>query len=231
MASGATAQEFGKWVVTPRVGMNVSNLVGHNAPGKDCKLGFTGGLDVEYRPVRYMGVSLGCYFYTQNSKLHITELLQYYDRKITEDYHTIAMQNISVPLMLNAHVWKGLTVKAGVQYVHWTRSSAKYDTEGYMIKLPEDIGMIPFEWQENGIPDGIGERIDVSGSDSREASHMHNSLTLPIAVAYEYKNVELDVRYNLGSVKLSGSHGCGNYHPKSLVLTLGYKFELCKKGK
>ena len=44
MASGAMAQEFGKWAITPRVGMNVSNLVGHNAPGKDSKLGFTGGL-------------------------------------------------------------------------------------------------------------------------------------------------------------------------------------------
>ena len=231
MASGATAQEFGKWAVTPRVGMNVSNLVGHDALGKDSKLGFTGGLDVEYRPVRYLGVSLGCYFYTQNSKLHVKEYYQDYNMNITDDFHTVAMQNVSVPLLLNAHVWKGLTVKAGVQYVHWTRSRIKYDSEGYLIQLPADIIQIPSEWIENGIPDGVGEKVNVLTSDSRVARHMHDSFTMPIAVAYEYKNVELDVRYNLGSVKLSDSHGCGNYHPKSLVLTLGYKFDLCKKSK
>lgn len=226
IASGATAQEFSKWAVTPRVGMNVSNLVGYNAPGKDSKLGFVGGVDVEYRPVMYLGISLGCYYYTQNSKLHITRMFREYNKHIDDNIHALEMENVSFPLLLNAHVWNGLTVKAGVQFVHWTRSRQKYDSEGYYVELPFDTGQIPSEWLENGVPDGVGERIPVSESSSEKSQNMHNSLTMPIAVAYEYKNVELEVGYNIGSVKLSDSHGCGNHHPKSLVLTLGYKFGL-----
>lgn len=220
------AQEFSKWVVIPRVGMNVSNLVGDKAPGTDSKLGFTGGVDVEYRPVKYLGVSLGCYYYTQNSKLNITWMYREYNEHIDKHIHALAMQNVSFPLLLNAHVWKGLTVKAGVQFVHWTRSRLKYDREGYYIELPFENGQIPSEWLENGVPDGVGERVPVSESRSEDARHMHNSLTMPIALAYEYKNVELEVGYNVGSMKLTDSHGCGNHHPKSLLLTLGYKFDL-----
>ena len=41
------AQQFSKWSVTPRVGLNISNVVGGKAPGTDSKVGFTGGVDAE----------------------------------------------------------------------------------------------------------------------------------------------------------------------------------------
>ena len=47
---------------------------------------------------------------------------------------------------------------------------------------------------------------------------------MPVALAYEYKNIELEVRYNIGSYGLS-SAGYTD-HNKSLTITLGYRFGL-----
>lgn len=203
----AQEQKFSKWTVTPRVGMNVSNLVGGKAPGTDSKIGFTGGADVEYRPIKLLGISAGCFFNTQNSALHINAMYRDERWDIDKKYHTLAMQNIAVPLLLNAHVWNGLTVKAGVQFTRWTRSRGKYDADGYVIDLD-------------------GEKVPFHEKSSDHADKMKTSMTMPIAVAYEYKNIELDVRYLVGAYKLSSNEKTPNHHPKSLVVTLGYKFGL-----
>lgn len=47
MSVSAKAQQFSKWSVTPRVGLNISNVVGGKAPGTDSNVGFTGGVDAE----------------------------------------------------------------------------------------------------------------------------------------------------------------------------------------
>lgn len=218
----AQGQKFSKWTVTPRVGFNVSNLVYGKAPGKDSKLGFTGGADVEYRPFKLVGVSLGCYFYSQNSSVDYTVFYRDHYTHIDQRFHTWAMQNVSFPLLLNAHVWKGLTVKVGAQLVWWTYSRMKYKTDGYYIERDWNTGPVPT------LPDGVeadGEKMPYYRDGDWQAKDMKYSLTMPVALSYAYKNIELDVRYQVGAYKL-WANDCPNHHPKSLVVTLGYNLHM-----
>lgn len=227
MAAGVSAQaqeqKFSKWTVTPRVGFNVSNLVEGKAPGKDSKLGFTGGADVEYRPVKFLGVSLGCYFNTQNSSVDFVDVYDGTTWGKIQRTHTLAMYNVSAPLMLNFHVWKGLAVKTGVQLVYWNRSRLKYDFDGYRLIPTGSSGT--FEFLPDGSLVGDYEKKEYHGKGSSKVGNMDLSLTMPIALSYEYKNVELDVRYLMGAYKLF-SNDFPNHHPKSLLVTIGYNFHM-----
>lgn len=219
----AQAQDFSKWTVTPRVGFNVSNLVGGKAPGKDSKIGFTGGADVEYRPINLLGVSLGCFFNSQNSSVDYTLLHRDAYFHIDQKVHSVAMQNIAIPLLLNAHVGKGLTVKAGVQLTWWTRARLKYEADGYYIEPNGNSGQIE-PLPDEGEADG--KRVEYHSTGDSKADCMKTSLTMPVAVSYAYKNVELDVRYLIGAYKMSGADNIANHHPKSLVITIGYHFHM-----
>lgn len=179
---------------------------------------------MEYRPIKLLGISAGCFFNTQNSALHITAMYREQYAHIDQRFHTLAMQNIAVPLLINAHVWNGLTVKAGVQFTRWTRSRGKYDADGYTIKRDFETGQV--EPWEPGMPEADGEKIPFHEKGSKHADKMKTSMTMPIAVAYEYKNIELDVRYLVGAYKMSSGEETPNHHPKSLLITLGYKIGL-----
>ena len=50
-------------------------------------------------------------------------------------------------------------------------------------------------------------------------------LSIPLGVSYEYKNLELDARYQFGTHDLL-KYASPNITPNSFLLTLGYKFHL-----
>lgn len=59
------------------------------------------------------------------------------------------------------------------------------------------------------------------------------SLSLPVGVSYEYKNIVADFRYSIGLTDQSkngdtyvGSDSSSSTHNSTFALTLGYKFHL-----
>ena len=224
MSVSAKTQQFSKWSVTPRLGMNISNVVGGKAPGTDSKVGITGGVDAEYRPIKYLGLSLGCYYATMNSKVDLTEIFQTNLGRLESHYHSITTGKLLVPLMLNVHIYKGLTAKIGAQGNLMLSAKAKSRITGYEIIPDQQPSDQPILGEGTEEIEGTKVPMDESHSLSVKNSYNKSTLSMPVALAYEYKNIELEVRYNIGSYGLS-SAGYTDTN-KSLTITLGYRFGL-----
>ena len=101
---------------------------------------------------------------------------------------------INIPVLANFYVAKGLALKAGVQ--PGLKVSAKYDYQG------------------------------ISATDKKTALPDIKSVnfSIPVGISYEYANVCLDARYNVG---VSGMFDTSDSAKGQVFqLTLGYKFKL-----
>ena len=180
------------------------------------KFTFTGGVEAQYQFNRVLGLVFGVGY------RHTSLDYDYYhvDRtrpdtpKETFLVHEIKDANwradyICVPVMLSAYVYQSLAVVAGLQVdymFHQTAESYVYYTpaEGYYVHAACGVG------------------------DQRKVS-----LSIPVGLSCEYKNVVLDVRYNFGLTNLMRGSFDGGEAPSSRTMafgvTLGYKFTFGKK--
>lgn len=212
------ARKYGKVSITPRIGMNILELVGGSAT-YDSNTFFTGGVDVEYRPFSFAGVSLGGYYITMSKGVDYSCITTYVDdtnlnemveKKVFDDVST---KNFQIPLMLNFHFYKGWTAKIGVQYNWLSVAKMNYKYKLYIQDEEADDPMQKWKFVESG-----------KGHESVMSKYCRSTLTMPIAISYEFKNVELELRHNIGACGLS-SKGYSNLN-KAVVLTVGYHFRL-----
>ncbi|MCR5078103.1 MAG: PorT family protein [Prevotella sp.] len=118
----------------------------------------------------------------------------------------VELHYLSIPILAQAHVWKGLTVKLGVQWDHLVSARAKGQKES---KLD---GTISYGTFDMGIK-----------------SQFHNdALAIPVGVAYSYKNIELDARYLWGITKIAANadNDDKDVMNSTFAITLGYNFHL-----
>lgn len=107
---------------------------------------------------------------------------------------------VNLPVMLNCYVVPGLAVKAGVQPAFRTKTTVRYDGKKYDV-----------DWL-----------LDRAGyGDSKMSKFM---LSIPVGLSYEYRNVVLDARYNIGVTDILKGEGMMRNHV--FQLTLGYKFDI-----
>lgn len=252
MAQGEKRES--KWTVTPRVGMTISDYTNDKKDMYSARTGFSAGVEAEYRISPLIGISGGVFYSSQGAKVnyYYTEAMdmkaQEYNffsnnhypvlpENLTEDdlvmcetttYSRIEQQNLNIPILVNFHVWKGLTLKTGLQ-VEWTMSARlKSDVTGFYYPTDPPI-------YGQYVSDGIrqvfvktGERVDYTRkSDESVKSQLHDvSTSIPVGISYEYKNFELDARYHFGLTKVMKSGSKEDMHTSLFLLTLGYKFQL-----
>ena len=211
------ARKYSKVSITPRIGMNILELVGGSAT-YDSNTFFTGGVDVEYRPFSFAGVSLGGYYITMSKGVDYSCITTYVDdtnlnemveKKVVDD---VATKNLQIPLMLNFHFYKGWTAKIGVQYNWLSAAKMNYNYKLY-IQEEADEPMQKWKFVESG-----------KRHESIMSKYCRSTLTMPIAISYEFKNVELELRHNIGACGLA-SKGYSNPN-KAVLLTVGYRFRL-----
>ena len=170
------------------------------------KVGFTIGAEGQYQFTSVVGLSLGA-FYTQegaayNTKGHYSD---FDGVKVSiKDDLKIHLNCITVPVLANVYVWKGLALKAGLQPEFAIGKKTKGDVT------------IDFERQ-------------AFKAVSSDADIKSFSLSLPIGISYEYKHVVADLRYSFGLTDLhknkdAGIGGNSSAHNRVLTFTLGYKF-------
>ena len=170
------------------------------------KVGFTIGAEGQYQFTSVVGLSLGA-FYTQegatyNTKGHSSD---FDGVKVSiKDDLKIHLNCITVPVLANVYVWKGLALKAGLQPEFAIGKKTKGDVT------------IEFERQA----------FKAVSSDADIKSFF---LSLPIGISYEYKHVVADLRYSFGLTDLhknkdEGIDGYSSAHNRVLTFTLGYKF-------
>ena len=248
--SAATAQ---KWYITPQIGINLSDLQGGDQYAHfKTTTGFVGGVEVENRLNHLLGISLGVFYSEKGCNPNIiTTLLdragdvKYLDAHI----HTtkVKLRYLSFPLICNFHLWKGLTLKGGIQYSLNFSAREKFQNEGYGSLL--EFGKI-YSFDESTTRYYKGTKPDAPTSDNMPnaqilddhyskglKSFIHAAdIAIPLGASYEYKNIILDVRYQIGLSKVFRQDSKfenslmvkkkDNIRNACTSITIGYRFGL-----
>ena len=121
------------------------------------------------------------------------------------DFRT-EMNYISIPVLAQAHVWKGLTAKLGIQTDVLVSARSKANEE---VKYN---GVTHFKKSNTDIKDKLHSCV----------------FSIPVGLSYTYKNIELDARYLWGISKVADTKDENDKDLKNstFAITLGYRFGL-----
>jgi len=121
---------------------------------------------------------------------------------------------INVPFMLHGYVVKGLSLNAGVQVGFLTK--VKWSGKQVKAFLNEEHGTI--------VPSEPSQMSTMNEFIIKNTDAFHKvDISVPLGASYEFMNVVLDARYNLGLTKVSKG---GSSKNRVFMVTLGYKFDL-----
>lgn len=187
---------------TPLVG-----AVGFN--DRKSKMGPFVGLEVQYQITPVFGISLGT-FYTRQGAKYKTKGFEVNGTdgvmlRINDDIN-VNLHGISIPLLANAYIWKGLSLKAGIQPEFFL--SKKVDAD---VTLSYD-----------------GTTIHAYPNFNDDFKSF--ALSIPVGIAYEYRNFVADLRYSFGVTDVNDVKDVGKNsfsdtaHNRVLSFTLGYQF-------
>ncbi len=107
----------------------------------------------------------------------------------------LEMNYVNIPILVNAYVAKGLALKAGIQPAFNVSNKVKV----------------------------AGISIDYDKYAPEGAEIKTFDFSIPVGISYEYMNVCLDARYNIGVSKFADGDAGRN---SVFQITLGYKFKL-----
>jgi len=185
--------------IIPRIGINSSKTTNNQFI---CIIYSHGGssLDDYHDTDSKMGYVFGIDAdYAYAKRLSTTLGLSYSNEgfKLKSIEATQYMNFVNISLMESFYVLPGLALKAGLQYGYLESAELKdKDYSGFS---------------------GLKTKSD-------KEDYRDTNFSIPIGVSYEYKNVILDLRYNIG---LSNMYAyLDNYRTKSFWLTLGYRIHL-----
>lgn len=195
----------GTWSIQPKAGVTITSVtgldnmdeimagVGHKSESQ-VNVGATIGAEAEYQINDRFSVAGGVGYIMQGKQWDDYKILggkEWKDCKIELGY-------VNVPIVANFYVFKGLAVKAGVQFAFMTNAKYKYTVKdgNTETKYNQDV-------MDNC------KTFDFS---------------IPVGVSYEFDNhIVIDARYNIGVTKVF--EGSTN-HNSVLLATVGYKFRL-----
>lgn len=162
VAMSVSAQsEVGSITLQPKVGFNGSIMY---MDDKNIDLdgvgGFIAGAELEYRMAKWLSLSAGAMYSQQGGKV------KHKDLKVEETAH---IDFITVPILANFYIWKGLALKIGVEPAFKVRDklempdnntafmASKYsfnEVNNFDIRVPVgisyDFGRLSLEFRSNG---------------------------------------------------------------------------------
>ncbi len=204
----------GTWSVIPHVGVSIASLthqsggieVGDNQSQElkpQARPGFTGGVDVMYQASDNVGLSLGLSYVQAGCKYKDVD-----DNGVTWHDHYDRMDYISVPLVAHSYIAPGLSINVGV-------------APSFLIYGKYHAGMLSYDLDADGHRTNVQEGvIDI---DTKKGLR-NFTLSIPVGISYEYENVVLDARYNVGMLNVY-KHGLSARN-KVFEVSVGYKFDL-----
>ena len=214
---GAQAQpKWGTWSVVPHVGVSFANLTNdavHVANNRishsQTRIGFSGGADVYYQLTDKLALSGGV-AYTQagcNFKDIPADLSARSGTVFHDSYFNLGY--VDVPLLAHVYISKGLAFSLGFQPSFLTKATAHAEMQDY-----ETDGKGGIKYDKNEVSEG-------------SAKHWYKKTAFAIAVgiSYEYENVMLMARYNIGLSKVY-NHDLSDSKNKIITVSVGYKFNL-----
>lgn len=193
LSAGAFAQQDAGTVT---VQPKVGMNVANYASSEDSdpRVGLAVGAEFEYQISKMLGVSAGVMYSMQGAKSTQRTTIPY--APSVKATLTAKTDYINIPILANVYVFKGLALKVGVQ--PGFNVSSRYVISSQGVDLSGSLSDID---------------VDVKAFD----------FAIPVGISYEYKNIVLDARYNIGVTKIVENDDSKN---RVFQLTLGYKFKL-----
>ena len=204
----------GTWSVIPHVGVSIASLthqsggieVGDNQSQElkpQARPGFTGGVDVMYQAYDNVGLSIGLSYVQAGCKYKDVD-----DNGVTWHDHYDRMDYILVPLVAHSYIAPGLSINVGV-------------APSFLIYGNYHAGMQTYDVDTDGHRTNVKE----AEIDQDIKKGLRNfTLSIPVGISYEYENVVLDARYNVGMLNVY-KHGL-TARNKVFEVSVGYKFDL-----
>lgn len=206
--------KVGTWSVIPHVGVSIASLT-HQSGGIEVgdnqsqevkpqgRPGFTGGVDVMYQASDNVGLSIGLSYVQAGCKYKDVD-----DNGVTWHDHYDRMDYISVPLVAHSYIAPGLSINVGV-------------APSFLIYGNYHAGMQTYDVDTDGHRTNVKE----AEIDQDIKKGLRNfTLSIPVGISYEYENVVLDARYNVGMLNVY-KHGL-TARNKVFEVSVGYKFDL-----
>lgn len=214
---GAQAQpKWGTWSVVPHVGVSFANLTNdavHVANNRishsQTRIGFSGGADVYYQLTDKLALSGGV-AYTQagcNFKDIPADLSARSGTVFHDSYFNLGY--VDVPLLAHVYISKGLAFSLGFQPSFLTKATAHAEMQDY-----ETDGKGGIKYDKNEVSEG-----------SAKHWYKKTAFAIPVGISYEYENVMLMARYNIGLSKVY-NHDLSDSKNKIITVSVGYKFNL-----
>ncbi len=193
LSAGAFAQQDAGTVT---VQPKVGMNVANYASSEDSdpRVGLAVGAEFEYQISKMLGVSAGVMYSMQGAKSTQRTTIPY--GPSVKATLTAKTDYINIPILANVYVFKGLALKVGVQ--PGFNVSSRYVISSQGVDLSGSLSDID---------------VDVKAFD----------FAIPVGISYEYKNIVLDARYNIGVTKIVENDDSKN---RVFQITLGYKFKL-----
>lgn len=213
----------GTFSLIPRVAVTLSNIskesmaftssvTNTDSPTRGkTKAGILAGLDLQYQATPMVAVSLGAFYAKMGCRYDDTDLSE----AAPGSYDVFAnnrfdLHYVSVPLMAHIYVARGLSVNGGVQ------ASFLVDNNMYSDATKVTIGK-DGSYTYTGPANTINKGNDLVKK---------FELSIPVGISYEYENVVIDVRYQLGLTQIYKSPLDQGNKNREVVLSAGYKFDL-----
>lgn len=237
--AGAQKREAGEWSIIPKVGVNLSKLTGDkiwlgadasNYVNSSYKLGYEGGVDVEYMVHDRIGVTVGAMYAMQSEKFkdyHIGE-----KRAGSENlYEFSKFENtrvnfgfLNVPVKCNVYLTDNFALKAGVQLGFMLSAKFKYNVvSGLYDKL--NPGNIIY-YDADGNPAQEGSDVYLAEEIDAKESYKHFDISIPVGFSYEFENVILEAQYRIGLSKLNLDGYADKLRSSVFSVTVGYRLGL-----
>lgn len=194
----------GTWSIQPKAGVTITSVTGLDEldvvmkdiavkSESQVNVGATIGAEAEYQINDRFSVAAGVGYIMQGKQWDDYKVpgVEVKDLKMDLGY-------INVPIVANYYIFKGLAVKAGVQFAFMTNAK---------MKATEIEGKVETK-----------ESLDIKDNCKTF------DFSIPVGVSYEFDNhIVIDARYNIGVTKVLD--GATN-HNSVLLATVGYKFRL-----
>lgn len=213
--------EAGTITVQPKAGIAVSSI-SSDIIDFNSKVGFVGGVEAGYQICKPFAITVGLNYAQYGGKINglssnLTSGIADAFGNIRDylDGWDIDIDDIDVDDIYDfdlSDIEDAKDVKWNANYITIPVLANYYPCKGLAIKA------------------GLEPAIKVSSSFSSDAGSIDNNFTkgfmlsIPVGASYEYNNVVLDARYNIGVTKMSDY--LDNPKNNSFVVTLGYKFAL-----
>lgn len=223
--------EAGTFSVIPRVGVSITNVSSNilkfdfseDIRNSQFKPGYMAGVDLQYQIMKNIAASAGAFYALQGCKYkdigNIKEEQGSTSFSGASDCH-VNLGYVNVPLMIHWYVYQGLALQTGLQ-MGFLVNAKSHHTDTEYTETKDESGKIERTYLKDADGNLLKDHLYTSNIKDQLRS---TDFSVPVGLSYEYMNVVLDARYNIGLRKIYKS---GGHHRNEVFLfSAGYKFNL-----